>query len=130
MSNLINLLPEPKLLSLSILLALVGLLYALLLVRSILAVKVENSKAREIQEAIKEGANAYLFRQYTVISVVALVVFFLILRFNGIITAVGFLLGGITSATSGILGIAISVRSNARVTQAAKNGVGPALNLG
>lgn len=130
MLNLINILPEPKLLYLSIFLGLVGLLYALFLVRSILAVTVENSKAREIQEAIKEGANAYLFRQYTVISVVALVIFFLILRFNGIMTAVGFLFGGVTSAICGILGMTISVRSNARVTQAANNGVGPALSLG
>ena len=84
---------------------------------------------REIAAAIQAGAKAYLNRQYRTIAVIAVILFFILWWKLGIILAVGFLVGAILSALAGYIGMNVSVRSNIRTTEAAKQGLQSALSL-
>src|SRR4051794_41662295 len=82
---------------------------------------------RGLSLAIQEGASAYLRRQYTVIALVGVVLFVALIFLQDIEVAIGFLIGGLASASAGFIGMNVSVRSNARVAESARGGVGPAL---
>ncbi|MDO8515552.1 MAG: sodium/proton-translocating pyrophosphatase, partial [bacterium] len=89
-----------------------------------------NAKMQEIAKAILEGANAYLKRQYSVVAIVALPLIVLMFYLYGLYAAEAFVIGAILSAVCGIVGMSISVRSNSRTAEAAKNGLGAALSVG
>ena len=80
-----------------------------------------------ISKAIQEGASAYLNRQYSIIGIVAVVLFVVIWAALDIQTALGFALGGVLSALAGYIGMNVAVRCNARVAEAARGGVSEAL---
>ncbi len=84
---------------------------------------------RGLSLAIQEGASAYLHRQYTVIGIVGVVLFFALIPLQNIEVAIGFLIGGFASAAAGFIGMNVSVRANARVAEAARGGIGPALDV-
>lgn len=88
-----------------------------------------SKKMIEISEAIREGAKTFLKRQYKTIGIVALIIFFILLKFLGLKAALGFSVGAIFSATSGILGMMVSTQANVRVAEAAKKGLASALSL-
>jgi K(+)-stimulated pyrophosphate-energized sodium pump len=103
--------------------------YGLLTARSLLALSPGNETMRTLSLAIQEGASAYLRRQYTTIGVVGVVLFIALIPLQNIKVAIGFAIGGALSASVGFIGMNVSVRSNARVAEAARSGVGRALDV-
>jgi len=104
-----------------------AVLYGALTSRSLLALSPGNERMREISLAVQEGASAYLKRQYAVIAGVGAVLFVALIFIQDIKVAIGFLLGGLLSAAAGFIGMNVSVRANARVAEAARGGIPPAL---
>src|SRR6266566_8982812 len=104
---------------LSMLCAVIGLVFAFLLIGMILRSPSGNERMREISAAVQEGAKAYLRRQVVTISVIAVIIFLLLFVFKDHPTAFGFLLGAYCSLAAGYIGMRIAVLANARVTQAA-----------
>ncbi len=109
--------------------ALAAVAYGLVTSRSLLALSPGNEVMRGLSAAIQEGASAYLRRQYTTIAIVGAVLFVALIPLQNIEVAVGFLIGGLLSASAGFIGMNVSVRANARVAEAARSGVGPALDV-
>jgi K(+)-stimulated pyrophosphate-energized sodium pump len=86
-------------------------------------------KMVEIASAIKEGAKAFLDRQYKTVAYVAVAVALVLYFFLGVSTAVGFLIGAIASALAGYIGMNVAVRANVRTAQGAKKSLGNALDI-
>ena len=107
-----------------------AVLFALFEAARILKMSPGNAKMQEISQAILEGANAYLKRQYLVVAFVALPLVLIMFLLYGVFASVAFMVGAILSAACGIIGMSISVRSNSRTAEAAKNGLGSALAVG
>jgi K(+)-stimulated pyrophosphate-energized sodium pump len=103
--------------------------YGLVTTRSLLALSPGNATMQNLSAAIQEGASAYLRRQYTVIGVVGAVLFVALVFLQDIEVAIGFAIGGLLSAAAGFIGMNVSVRANARVAEAARGGIGPALDV-
>jgi K(+)-stimulated pyrophosphate-energized sodium pump len=103
--------------------------YGFVTSRSLLALSPGNERMRAISAAVQEGASAYLTRQYTIIAAVGVVVFILLIPLQNIRVAIGFLIGAALSASAGFVGMNVSVRANARVAEAARGGVPPALKV-
>ena len=80
-----------------------------------------------ISDAIAEGAQAYLARQYKVIGAIAIVIFAILWFWMGALPAFSFVIGAALSATAGFVGMNVAVRSNVRVATAAKKGLKEAL---
>src|SRR5580692_5432273 len=103
--------------------------YGLVTTRSLLALSPGNEKMQNISLAVQQGARAYLNRQYITIAGVGVVVFVALIFIQNIAVACGFLIGAILSGSTGYIGMNVSVRSNARVAEAARGGVTPALRV-
>jgi K(+)-stimulated pyrophosphate-energized sodium pump len=106
-----------------------SLLFAYFLIKEINKVSSGSGKMIEISQAIKEGAMAFLKRQYKTCGLVAVVIFFILLVFLGSGIAFGFLIGAVASGLAGYLGMMVSTKANVKVAEIAKSGLGPALNL-
>jgi K(+)-stimulated pyrophosphate-energized sodium pump len=112
--------------------AVAAIVYGLVSANWILGLPQGNERMRQIAAAIQEGAGAYMKRQYTIIAVVGVVIFFILALLPaplGIKTAIGFAIGAVFSGLTGFIGMFVSVRANVRTTEAAKSGIHKALNV-
>ncbi len=119
---------------LSILLAALGLGYAIFLINKITSSSPGNEAMQRVATAIQDGAKAYLSRQVSTVSVIAVimtVLLFLWKRNTDHPYAVpsGFLIGAVCSMIAGYIGMRIAVVANVRTTQAATKGATPALRV-
>ncbi len=122
---------------LSLLFPVIALLVSVWLVFWILKHDQGTAEMKKVADAIREGANAFLKRQYKTIALISLILavglwatyYFSGKPELGWQTAMAFLLGAASSAVSGIIGMAISVRSNARSAAAAKRSFNEALTV-
>ncbi len=117
-----------QILSLALIAGALGVVYALITAAWVVKQDAGSERMKEISDAIKEGAEAFLAREYKTVAMVA-VVLFVLLFFLGKWTAIGFLVGTVGSALAGYIGMVVTVRSNVRTTQAAFNGLQAALSV-
>src|SRR5947207_9606525 len=117
---------------LAVAIALVGLGFALGLVRTVLATGKGTQKMQDIAGAVQEGASAYLLRQFKTLGVfvvIAVVLLFLLpVNEGGASVKIGrsvfFVVGAVFSAFIGGAGMALATRANLRVAAAANTGEG------
>jgi len=93
-----------------------------------------NEKMREIAEAVRMGARAYLKRQYLGVSLFFLVVFCILLilalnKYLVIFVPFAFLTGGFFSGLSGFIGMSIATQSSSRTTNAAMKSLNSGLRI-
>jgi len=86
-------------------------------------------RCRRFQNAVREGAQAYLKRQYTTIGIVGIVIFVVLGILLGWLVALGFLIGAVLSGATGFIGMNVSVRANVRTAQAAIGSLAGGLEL-
>ena len=106
-----------------------AVLYGALVTKRLLALSPGNDRMQEISGAVQEGAKAYLNRQYLIIGIVAVPLAIILVLVQDFATGVGFVIGGVLSGAAGFIGMNLSVRANARVAEAARGGVPPALDV-
>lgn len=106
-----------------------SVVYAVFATRSVLAADQGNARMQQIAGAIREGAQAYLTRQYTTIAIVGAVVFLAAWYLLSITAAIGFLIGAVLSGVTGFIGMHVSVRANVRTAQAASFSLASGLEL-
>ena len=100
---------------------LVGLVIAFMLYQQVNKVKIDNDKVAEITQEIQDGAMAFLFAEYKVLTVFVVVVGAVLAWLNDIDTAIAFFAGAIASVIAGFSGMRAATSANGRTAMAAKN---------
>ncbi len=105
-----------------------GVVYALVTAAWIGKQSAGSEKMQAISDAVKEGAEAFLNREYKTVAVVAIIIAGL-LTYLGKWTSIGFIIGTVGSALAGYIGMMVTVKANVRTTEAAKQGIQAALSV-
>jgi K(+)-stimulated pyrophosphate-energized sodium pump len=108
-----------------------GVIYAVMTAMWVSKQDAGNAKMQEISNAVKEGAYAFLAREYKTVAMVAVVLVIAIATIPqlGMWAAIGFIIGTVGSAFAGFVGMWVTVRANVRTTAAASRGLQAALGL-
>src|SRR5215813_10636817 len=106
-----------------------ALIYGGLTSRQVLTANAGTARMQEISGAVQVGARAYLNRQYRAIAIVGVVILIVLGVTLGLRVAVGYLIGAVLSGAAGYIGMNVSVRSNVRTAQAARNGLAAGLGI-
>lgn len=88
------------------------------------------SKMKNISNAIREGAVAYLKRQYMTLAVFSAIMAILIAVFLDYNQAIAYVIGSICSGLAGFLGMDVALHANVRTAQAARKGLKKAFSIG
>jgi len=122
-----------------LLIAVAGLFYAGLLVGQVLGADQGTEKMRDVAKAIRQGASAYLNRQFRAIILLVFLITGILWAISGgeagsehvaIGRAAAFFMGAAFSWIVGYVGMSLAVRGNLRVAAAARTSYGGALQLG
>ena len=112
-----------------ILCGLLSIVYGVYTVSSLMSADAGSARMQEISAAVREGAQAYLKRQYTTIAAVGVVVFIGLGLLLSWTVAAGFAIGAILSGAAGFIGMNVSVRANVRTAQAATKSLAGGLDI-
>ncbi|MHB1686658.1 MAG: sodium-translocating pyrophosphatase [Ignavibacteriaceae bacterium] len=124
--------------------SIIGLLFAVYLIRNVLKRDTGSEKMQEISNAIKEGAEAFLRRQnktilYLAVALAAFIyIMYAIFRTPtandpaspsqlALWTTISFIFGALCSVAAGYMGMWVAIRSNIRTASAAMKGMNGAL---
>jgi len=113
-----------------------SLIAAVVFARNVLANESGTPEMRLISDAIREGAEAFMKRQYSAIAIIAVVI--AVVLYAGYYSSaysrplankvvISFIIGAACSALSGYSGMFVSIRANIRVASAARTSIGKAL---
>src|SRR5277367_5029346 len=113
-----------------------SLIAAVIFARNVLANETGTPEMRLISDAIREGAEAFMKRQYSAIAILAVVI--AVILYAGYYSSaysrpfankvvISFIIGAACSALSGYSGMFVSIRANIRVAAAARTSIGKAL---
>ncbi|MDX2308316.1 MAG: sodium-translocating pyrophosphatase [Hyphomicrobium sp.] len=106
-----------------------ALVYAAVTINQVMSADAGNARMQEIAGAVREGAEAYLNRQYTTIGMVGVVILVVAGALLGVPVAGGFLIGAVLSGLAGYIGMNVSVRANVRTAQAATQSLASGLDI-
>src|SRR6201988_5082734 len=106
-----------------------AIVYAIWATTSVLSADAGSERMQEIAAAVREGAQAYLKRQYSPIGIGGIVIFVIVGYFLGWTVAIGFAIGAILSGAAGFIGMNVSVRANVRTAQAATKSLAGGLDI-
>ncbi len=140
---------ERVMLILNVIVALAGLGYALMLVKEVYGAETGTERMQEITRAVREGADAYLRRQFSAVGLLIVVITVVLVltkwpwgasaatdpHYNQHVQialgrGIAFLIGSIFSATVGFVGMRLATAGNLRVAAAARQSFGKALQIG
>src|SRR6266699_2697616 len=106
-----------------------AILYGIWAIQSVMSADAGSQKMQEISAAIRDGAQAYLKRQYTTLAAVGIIIFVIVGFLLGWLVALGFAIGAVLSAAAGFIGMNVSVRANVRTAQAAIGSLAGGLDI-
>ncbi|MFH1588437.1 MAG: sodium-translocating pyrophosphatase [Candidatus Diapherotrites archaeon] len=106
-----------------------GLLFVLWKASVILKEKIGSKESEEISNYIKEGAFAYLKKQYSILAVVVIVLAVIVGYLINPFTGIALILGAISSSLAGLIGMFIATKANVRTANAARTGIEKALSI-
>lgn len=126
---------------LSFLTAVLAFLYAVYLYLWVKKQPVKNAKIIEVSKLIKDGANTFMRREYSILAkfagVIAIIIFILLPSpiweghfLTNLSMAIAYLFGTAFSAIAGKIGIMVATHSNSRAAEGAKEGIKPAFLIG
>ena len=116
-------------LTLVFIISLLALAFVGYLSYSVLREEPGDAKMQEIAKAIREGAMAYLKRQYKTIGIFAVIIAILLGFLINWVTALTFIAGAVCSGLAGFVGMFISTRANVRTAHVARKGLDKALRV-
>ena len=112
-----------------------GLIFAFIQIRKVMSYPEGSEEMVKISAAIREGANAYMKRQYSIVTVFFLIMFMILLilahvfEFVNPYTPYAFVTGGFLTGLSGFIGMRVATYANVRTANAAKTGLNKALRV-
>ena len=101
---------------------LLGLVIAFVLYQQVNKVKIDNETVADITQEIQDGAMAFLFAEYKVLSIFVVIVGAALAFINDVDTSIAFFAGAIASVLAGFSGMRAATSANGRTAMAAKNG--------
>ena len=108
---------------------LLGLLYVFYLTRKIMKQDAGTEVMTEIHDAIRQGASAFMRREYRILAWFAVIMTVILIAFVSLITGIFFLIGTLVSALAGYMGMNIATQANVRTAAAARNSWKDAMKL-
>jgi len=106
-----------------------AIVYGVWAIQSVMSADAGSQKMQEIAAATREGAQAYLKRQYTTIAAAGIIIFVIVGFLLGWLVALGFAIGAVLSGAAGFIGMNVSVRANVRTAQAAIGSLAGGLDI-